>query len=121
MEKLLHKELKNDLLVVLRHINRFWQTEHRLPNGRVADLYLHNNGYTTIIECKTEYRPSSANVAVDKYWCYCNQLWLCYPRDHFPPSLTVCNPLNWAAKGAGVGLMTLRGGFITFHRPAEDH
>lgn len=61
----------------LRSQGNLVTNEHRLPDDRVADIiYLTPGGAVHIVECKLSLTSTLVKSAVDKYYQWCNALWV---------------------------------------------
>lgn len=63
----------------------FADIEHRLANGKIADVYYENGETRVIIEVKSSLRDSLIKEVYDKYAEYCDYLVIAMPP-HYPSS-----------------------------------
>lgn len=93
---LTHSEMQS---VVAAELRKLWdnvETEHRLPDGRIADVYAEYDGTKIIVEVKTSLRPSLIQEVYRKYREHCDYLIIATPfqllyEDATHASLGWCN------------------------------
>lgn len=79
--ELSHDEMQARLYRTWAPIADFIKTEHSLPGGRIADIYMRMCGATIITEVKSELKMSLLDVTIDKYYEHCDFLiYACPPQ-----------------------------------------
>jgi hypothetical protein len=96
--------------------------EHRLPDGRVADvIYLADGGSINIIECKVVYNQTLIDQAYDKYYQWCNRLWVASNRRARFETSGATSSLDFAEGARIVGLIEVGRDRLAIEKTAMFH
>lgn len=90
------------------------KVEHRLPNGRIADIYYWYREITVIIEVKTILRDSLARIALEKYSEHADYLVIACPTQLLPADWVEPATAGWPSGSERLGLW-----FVDWHRIIE--
>jgi|1186.fasta_scaffold39441_1 hypothetical protein len=76
---LTHSEMQSVVAAELRKLWEVVETEYRLPNGRIADIFAECNGMALIVEVKTSIKTSIIQEVYRKYSRHCDYLVIASP------------------------------------------
>lgn len=117
-----HLELIATVSDWLRAFNNRVTNEHVLPNGKRADIiYTTSGGAIHIVECKLIRSETLIYAAYDKYYQWCNGLWVASnDQTRFSPSAAYPT-LEWRESQCKVGLINVGRGAVAVVREAAAH
>jgi len=109
-----HSEMKQLLWRCLAPWVDDVKLEHRLPNGRIADLFYWYRDITVIIEVKTILRDSLARIALEKYGDHADYLIIACPAQFLPADWIEPATAGWPSQNERFGLW-----FVDWQRVTE--
>jgi hypothetical protein len=74
-----HKEIQDEIKFLLQGVAVNIETEYKLPNGKIADVYCEVEGIQVIVEVKTELKQSLLENILTKYGDQCDILIVATP------------------------------------------
>lgn len=101
-----HHEARDITAAILRERGGTASTEHKLPSGKICDVFhVSAEGIIEIFEVKTTIKPSLLDDARSKYAHWCNRLWVVVPAATYQHVRLVTDEGCWRSGREMIGLM----------------